>query len=157
MKLSDSITEDLILPSLSGKDIGSVLHEFADAIAKTGRFGDSNSIYDRLAERESQESTGIGNGVAIPHCKLENLQQVLVAIGYSNEGVNFHAIDGNPTYFFFLVISPSNAAVMHLRALAALSRLLKSQNFLNRLWQRPSASELIALIRQEEESTAVAS
>lgn len=153
MKLSEIISENLILPSLKGTDTKSVLREFSDAICAVGKAPDTDVLYDRLMERERQESTGIGNGVAIPHCKLDTLQNVVVAIGYSESGVEFHACDGNPTYFFFVVLSPSHAAVQHLRALAALSRLLKSQTFLNGLWQRPSGKDLIALIRQEEEST----
>src|SRR5262245_45614121 len=135
MKLSEVLSEDLILPQLQGTEITSVLQEFADAVGSTGRYKDPIVVYERLLEREKQESTGIGNGVAIPHCKLDQLQQVMLAVGYSEKGVDFHAIDGNPTYFFFVIISPSTAAVQHLRALAALSRLLKSQTFLAKLWQ----------------------
>lgn len=157
MKLSDVINENLILPSVKGSDASSVLREFAEAIAAAGKFADWKPLHEKLLERENQESTGIGNGVAIPHCKLENLQEVVLAVGYSEHGVEFRAIDGNPTYFFFLIVSPSNAAVQHLRALAALSRLLKSQSFLSRLWQRPGKADLIALIRKEEENAAIAS
>lgn len=157
MKLCEIVSENLILPSLVGTDTASVLREFADAVAAAGKCPDATALYEKLLERENQESTGIGNGVAIPHCKMDNLQDVVLAIGYSQHGVEFHAIDGNPTFFFFVVLSPSNAAVQHLRTLAALSRLLKSQTFLTRLWQRPTASELIALIRQEEDGAAIAS
>lgn len=156
MKLSEIVSEDLILPSLQGTDTRSVLREFADVVKSTGKCANAEAVYQKLLERESQESTGIGNGVAIPHCKLDSLRDLVLAIGYSEHGVDFHACDGNPTFFFFVVLSPSNAAVQHLRALAALSRLLKSQNFLARLRQRPPAKDLIAVIRQEEES-AVAS
>lgn len=157
MKLSEIVAENLILTSLLGTDTPSVLQEFAEAVCAAGKCQDVKGLYEKLLEREKQESTGIGNGVAIPHCKLDNLTDVVLAIGYSRPGVEFHAIDGNPTYFFFVVLSPSTAAVQHLRTLAALSRLLKSQTFLTRLWQRPSSSELIALIRQEEEGAAIAS
>jgi PTS system nitrogen regulatory IIA component len=156
MKLSDLITEDLILPSLSGKDVPSVLMEFSAAICASGKYSNQQLLFQRLLERESQESTGIGNGIAIPHCKVENLGQVILSIGYSDSGVNFKAIDGQPTNFFFVVISPSNSSVLHLRTLAALSRLLKSQTFLSRLGQRPGKAELIQLIKQEEEGAPVA-
>jgi mannitol/fructose-specific phosphotransferase system IIA component (Ntr-type) len=156
MKLSDLITEDLILPSLSGKDVPSVLMEFSAAICASGKYSNQLLLFQRLLERESQESTGIGNGIAIPHCKVENLGQVILSIGYSDSGVNFKAIDGQPTNFFFVVISPSNSSVLHLRTLAALSRLLKSQTFLSRLGQRPGKAELIQLIKQEEEGAPVA-
>jgi len=155
MKLSDIVSEDLILPDLHGKDVSSVLQEFAGAVCGSGRYSDRNLLFDRLYEREEQESTGIGNGMAIPHCKVENLKDVFLAIGYSESGVDFHAIDGKPVHFFFMVVSPANASVLHLRTLAALSRLLKSQNFLTHLRQRPEKAQLIAIIKQEEEGAAV--
>ena len=155
MRLSELITEDLILPSLQGTDIASILSEFAQAVCAAGKFSDSNILYERLYDREKQESTGIGNGVAIPHCKVDNLQQVVLAVGYSPVGVDFKAVDGQPTFFFFLVVSPSSSSVLHLRALAALSRLLRSSNFLSHLQRRPGKDELIALIKQEEEKAAV--
>ncbi|PWT93905.1 MAG: PTS fructose transporter subunit IIA [Acidobacteria bacterium] len=155
MKLSDVVSEDLILPSLQGIDASSVLKEFADAICSTGKCSDPQALFDRLYEREQQESTGIGNGVAIPHCKIDNLKDVLVGIGYSESGVDFNALDGKPIHFFFVVVSPSNASVMHLRTLAALSRLLKSQNFLSYLRQRPPKADLISRIKKEEEGATV--
>jgi mannitol/fructose-specific phosphotransferase system IIA component (Ntr-type) len=156
MKLAELLTEDLILPSLVGKDVRSVLMEFSSAICGSGKYSNEQLLFQRLLERESQESTGIGNGIAIPHCKVDNLSQVILSIGYSDSGVNFKAIDGQPTNFFFVVISPSNSSVLHLRALAALSRLLKSQTFLAKLGQKPSKTELIELIKQEEEGAPVA-
>jgi mannitol/fructose-specific phosphotransferase system IIA component (Ntr-type) len=157
MKLSEIVSEDLILPDLKGTDVPSILDEFVEAICTSGRFQDSPLLEQRLLDREKQESTGIGNGIAIPHCKVENLQNVILAIGFSVAGVNFKAIDGKPTYYFFLVVSPSSASVLHLRTLAALSRLLRSANFLARLQQRPDKKELIALIKEQEEAAPVAS
>lgn len=156
MKLAELLTEDLILPSLSGEDVKSVLSEFSSAICSSGKYSNEQLLFQRLFERESQESTGIGNGIAIPHCKVDNLSQVILSIGYSESGVNFKACDGQPTNFFFVVISPSNSSILHLRALAALSRLLKSQTFLAKLGQKPSKTELIELIKQEEEGAPVA-
>lgn len=153
--MSEILNEDLILPALEGRDIASVLLEFANAICDAGKFPDKQLLFDRLFDREKQESTGIGNGVAIPHCKIDNLSNVILSIGYSGQGVDFKAIDGEPTYYFFVVVSPSNSSVMHLRALAAVSRLLKSPGFLAALKQRPGRQELISLIRQEEETAAV--
>ena len=157
MKLSDLVSEDLILPDLQGRDRPSVLREFVDAICASGKFHNSDLLYERLLDRERQESTGIGNGVAIPHTKVENLQNVILAIAYSKDGVDFHAMDSKPTFFFFVVVSPSNASVLHLRTLAALSRLLRSQKFLDSLKQRPDKKELIALIRTQDETASVAS
>lgn len=154
MKLSEVITEDLIFTDLKGTNVADILRAFAEAICDSGKFSNADLLYDRLLQRESQESTGIGNGVAIPHCKVESLNEVILAVGYSTAGVDFKAIDGNKTYFFFLVLSPASSSVLHLRALAALSRLLKSPNFMAQLQKRPGKKELVDLIR-EEESTLV--
>jgi PTS system nitrogen regulatory IIA component len=157
MKLSELISDDLILLSLQGTDPSSVLREFAEAVTAAGKYTDAQSLFEHLYDREKQESTGIGNGVSIPHCKLDNLQEVVIAVGYSRQGVPFHAVDGKPTHFFFMVISPASSSVLHLRALAALSRLLRSATFLSQLRQWPGKQELLALIKQEEERIAVAS
>jgi len=156
MKLSELVNENLILPSLTGTDVPSVLKEFSEAICHSGKYTNENLLFQKLLERENQESTGIGNGVAIPHCKIDNLSEVILSIGYSDNGVDFRAIDGQKTIFFFVVISPSNASVLHLRTLAALSRLLKSPTFFTKLLQRPGKSELIQLIQQEEAGATVA-
>ncbi len=150
MKLSEVITEDLIFPDLKGTNVTDILQAFAQAICDAGKFFNPDVLYDRLMQRESQESTGIGNGVAIPHCKVESLNEVILAVGYSSTGVDFKAIDGNKTFFFFILLSPANSTVLHLKALAALSRLLKSSNFMAQLHKRPDKKELVDLIREEE-------
>jgi mannitol/fructose-specific phosphotransferase system IIA component (Ntr-type) len=155
MKISDIVTEDLILTDIQGKDPASILREFADAAEKARKYPDPDLLFERLHDREIQESTCVGNGIAIPHCKVENLRDVFIAIGYSAEGVDFKAFDRQLTYFFFLVVSPANASVLHLRTLAALSRLLRSANFISHLKERPDKSHLLQLIRQEEEESKV--
>lgn len=152
MKLSEIVSENLIFPELTSTNVAGILHEFAESICKAGKFSDPELLYERLMQREGQESTGIGNGVAIPHCKIENLNEVILAVGYALNGVDFKAIDGAKTYFFFLVLSPASSSVLHLRALAALSRLLKSANFMTQLQTRPDRTRLVNLIREEEES-----
>ena len=152
MKLSEIINENLIFPDLKSATVSGILHEFAEGICAAGKFSDIEVLQDRLLQRESQESTGIGNGIAIPHCKVDNLNELILAVGYAPSGVDFKAIDGNRTNFFFVVISPASSSVLHLRALAALSRLLKSPSFMSQLQKRPGKIELIQLIRDEENS-----
>lgn len=155
MKLSEIVSPETILPEMTGRTADEVLKEFCRAIVVAGKYYSSEALYDRLYEREQQESTGIGNGLAIPHCKIENLSQAILAIGYSPHGVDFHALDGKPTHFFFMVVSPSNASVLHLRILAAVSRLLKSPNFLTELQEHPGKEEILALIKREEDKASV--
>ena len=151
MKLSEITAENLIFPTLEATSIPGILRELARGVCAAGKYPDEELLYQRLMQRESQESTGIPNGLAIPHCKVENLRQLILAIGYApSNGVDFKAMDGQRTNFFFLLISPSNESVPYLRALASLSRLLKSPTFLAELHKRPAASELLRFIREEE-------
>jgi mannitol/fructose-specific phosphotransferase system IIA component (Ntr-type) len=150
MKLSEITSEDLIFPDLKATSVSGILRELAHGVCEAGKYSDEETLYQRLMQRESQESTGIGKGLAIPHCKVEDLRQLILAIGYAPTGVDYKAIDGERTQFFFLLISPSNEAVQNLRALAALSRLLKSPTFMTQLQARPGKAELLRLIREEE-------
>jgi mannitol/fructose-specific phosphotransferase system IIA component (Ntr-type) len=153
MKLSEITGEDLIFPNLEATTVSGILKEMAHGVCVAGKYSDEELLYERLMQRENQESTGIPgpNGLAIPHCKVENLHQLILAIGYGQpNGVDFKAIDGQRTKFFFLLISPSNESIPYLRALASLSRLLKSPTFVTQLLTRPAPNELLRLIQQEE-------
>ena len=151
MKLSEITSEDLIFPVLEATTVPGILRELAHGVCVAGKYPDEETLFERLMQRESQESTGIPNGLAIPHCKVENLRQLILAIAYAPpEGVDFKAIDGQRTQFFFMLISPSNESVPYLRALASLSRLLKSPTFMAQLHNRPPAAELLRFIREEE-------
>jgi mannitol/fructose-specific phosphotransferase system IIA component (Ntr-type) len=97
----------------------------AARIAERGLVRDPEQLFQKLWEREQLGSTGIGGGVAIPHCKLAGLAAGVVAVGTVPEGIDFGAVDGRPVYLFFLVISPASAPGEHLQVLAAISRWIK--------------------------------
>jgi nitrogen PTS system EIIA component len=103
-----------------------------------------------LREREKLGSTGIGEGVAIPHGKHAGLTQLLAAFGVSREGVDFEAIDGKPTHLFFALVAPENSAGVHLKALARISRLFKNPRFRAAILEAGSAADIHALIVQED-------
>jgi mannitol/fructose-specific phosphotransferase system IIA component (Ntr-type) len=150
MKLSEIVTESLIFPEMKGTTVSSILREFADSICATGKFSDPDMLYERLMERESQASTDMGNAVAIPHCRIENLNQIILAVGYCPAGVDFKATEGHKSHFFFVVAGPANNPGLLLRTIANVARLIKSPHFMARLQKRPGKSELIKLIREEE-------
>lgn len=150
MKLSDIVTESLIFPEMKGTTVATILREFAESICAAGKFSDPDMLYERLMERESQASTDMGNAVAIPHCRIENLNQVILAVGYSPGGVDFKATEGHKSYFFFVVAGPANNPGLLLRTIANVARLIKSPQFMTQLQKRPGKSELINLIREEE-------
>ena len=113
----------LIFPHLPGRDVITVLRSFADRLtAAEPALGDAEGLFQALWEREQLGSTGLGGGVAVPHCKMPDLERVLLAIGHTRDAVDFGAIDGNPVQLFFVVVSPSSEPAAHLQCLAAISK-----------------------------------
>jgi PTS system nitrogen regulatory IIA component len=124
---------DLIFLGLPGTDRKTVLHALSEKMAERGLVKNPEDLYPRLQEREQLGSTGVGAGVAIPHCKLPGLGRGIVAIGVTAEGVDFGAVDGRPVRLFFLVVSPSESPGEHLQALAAISRWVKGDQHVAKL------------------------
>lgn len=124
-----ALTEpDLIFPGMSAFDTPSVLRGFAERLAAAGRVPDADKLYEALWEREQLGSTGIGEGVAVPHCKLAKLDQVILAIGHVPKGIEFGAVDGKPVQLFFCVVSPESQPAAHLQCLQAISTWLKQSD-----------------------------
>jgi len=117
-------------------------------MARAGVVPDSELIYKRLVEREDLGSTAIGSGVAIPHCKMENLSKVEVAIGLSRAGVEFESEDGKPVQLFFLVVSPTDSPAAHLRSLAAISKWVKADRHVERLLALVEPEDIWQLLQE---------
>lgn len=129
MELMEYLSKDLILPELSSTTKQEVLKELVRPLEnKFPKFNTKNA-YKVLLEREQLGSTGIGDGVAIPHGKLRELNKIVVVVGRSFLGVDFDALDKKPCHIFFLVLAPENVAGLHLRILAHISRILKDPGF----------------------------
>lgn len=129
MKLGDYLDKDLVLPDLRARTKADVLAELIEPIGLKNPGFDTDKAHKVLLEREYLGTTGIGDGVAIPHGKLESLDDILLVVGRSNEGVDFEALDFKPCNIFFLVLAPEQVAGIHLRILAHISRLLKDDHF----------------------------
>lgn len=127
MQLVDYLEENYILPDLKSNNKTQVLKELLTPLQETGF--PYEQAHDILMERESLGSTGIGDGVAIPHGKMEELEEIKLLVGRSFEGVDFAAIDNKPCQIFFLVLAPENVAGLHLRILAQISRVAKDPQF----------------------------
>jgi len=124
---------DLIFLQIPGTDGPSVLRHLADRLADANAVGDADSLYQQLLERERLGSTGIGRGVAIPHCKLAGLERVVLAIGVSARPVEYQAVDQQPVRAFFLLVSPDGSPAVHLQSLAAISKWAKNDDHLARM------------------------
>ncbi len=125
MELGSLTAPELIFPDLDCADSPSVLRFLARRVVEKGYVDDAEKLYQRLAEREQLGSTGVGSGVAIPHCKMNGLDRVVLAIGLTEKGIDFGAVDQQPVRLFFLVVSPSSSPAAHLQCLAAISKWVK--------------------------------
>lgn len=150
MKILDYINEQTVLTDLISGDKKGVIDELAQPVAElTGL--DHREIVRVLIERERLGSTGIGEGIAIPHGKINGLESLVLGFGLSRKGVNFDALDGKPTHIFFLLLSPDNSTGIHLRILARISKLLKEASFKEKLMQAKAPSDVISTIAEVDE------
>lgn len=151
MKLSEILNPDNIIPDLRAKDKKGVLEELVDVIASHDPSLDKDSLVKVLLERERLGSTGIGDGIAIPHGKFQGLNHPVISFGRSLDGLDFDSMDGQPAFLFFLLVAPENSASIHLKALAKIAKILKNSSFRNVLMQAPSSKELYKTIIQNDE------
>ena len=150
MKLTDILVRDACLVDLRGKTKPEVLRELSDALVGAVPGLDRAELYAMLVEREKLGSTAMGDGIAIPHARIESLDRVLAVFGLSRGGVDFDSLDGQPTQLFFLLVAPGREGSAHLLLLARLSRLLGIDAFRARLREVGTTDELFRAIEEEE-------
>ena len=150
MKILDILDKDCIIPELSSKTKKEVLEELTEALSNCMASLNKEALVEVLLERERLGSTGIGDGIAIPHGKIQGLDELILSFGRSSKGIEFDSMDGRLTHLFFLLVAPENSAGIHLRALAKISRLLKSAHFRQRLLKAGTKEELFDVIQEED-------
>jgi nitrogen PTS system EIIA component len=143
-RLEELTSPELIFPDLAATDAEGVLRELAALLAGRRLVRDAGDLFARLAERERLGSTAIGHRVAIPHCKLDGLPRVLVAVGVSRRGIDYGATDAAPVHLFFVVVSPARSPAEHLQSLAAISKWVKSGGDVERLLDSHDPAEIYA-------------
>lgn len=151
MKLSEILKPQFIITDLKAHDKKGVLEELTQIITEQEASLNKGALLQVLLERERLGSTGIGDGIALPHGKLKGLNKLLISFGRSIEGLNFDSIDEQPAYLLFLLLAPENSAGMHLKALAKISRMLKDSNFRWRLMGAKSREEIYNIIIDKNE------
>ena len=151
MKILDYLKEEWIVADLQGTDKSSVLRELASVLVKPCQVGSLEDLLQVLLEREKLESTGIGDGIAIPHGRLKKLKEFYISFGRSAKGIDFDSIDGKPSHLFFLVMAPENSAVNNLNLLGRIVTLLKDPSFRKQLMEAHSQEELFRSISEEDE------
>jgi len=151
MKLLNFLKEEWVIPELSGTDKPSILKELSGVLMKPCGATSSEELIQVLLEREKLGSTGIGEGVAIPHGRLKGLKQFFISFGRSTRGMDFDSIDHKPCQLFFMVIAPENSAVENLNLLGRIARLLKDPSFKKKLMGAKTQKEIFQVISDEDE------
>jgi PTS system nitrogen regulatory IIA component len=151
VKITDFLNVEGIIPELAASDKQTVLHALAEKFAAARSGPDRDRVLEVLKEREKISTTAIGEGVAIPHGKLANVERLRAVFARSIAGVDFASLDGAPTHLFFALIAPEDGAADHLKAMARISRLLKDAAFRDRLLKGTSGKELFDIITAEDQ------
>ncbi len=151
MKIKQILSRDSIIATLKAATKEEALKELAGLLIPRCPEATTDDLTAVLLERERLGSTGIGNGVAIPHGKVAHLPQIVTGFGRSLTGISFDSQDGKPAHLFFVLLAPENAASLHLKALARLSRLLKDVHFRNKLLEAANEDEIYNDIISEDE------
>ncbi len=149
MKIVEFLREDCVIHDLAGRSAQAVLAELCRPISEARKV-DAQRLLETLLEREKLGSTGIGEGVAIPHGKVTSLSTLSASFGRSAAGIDFRAIDGRPTNLFFALFAPENSAGLHLKALARISRIFKNPSFRESILRASDAAEIYRLIEAED-------
>ena len=152
MQITDMFKKEYIIEALKAKSKRAVLAELSEIFTRDHAGIQSEAMIEVLLEREKLGSTGIGDGIAIPHGKLKGLESLVISFGRSREGIDFDSIDGRPAHIFFLLMAPESSTGQHLKALAKISRMLKDPEFRNDLLSAKNAEELYRKIAAKDES-----
>ncbi|MGQ9630708.1 MAG: NAD/NADP octopine/nopaline dehydrogenase family protein [bacterium] len=152
MRLHELIAENAILMELGARTKAEALAELAEALQNAGRLTQTQEVLASLRAGESAGAMGIGGGVALPHACTPAVHQHMIALGRSQAGIDFHAVDGKPAHLVFLLLGPKTGAGLHLKILARIAHLLNIPGFIECLRSAESSSALLALLKEKEEA-----
>lgn len=150
MKITDLLTKETMILALQAKTKGEVIDELAEKLAEAGAVSDVEVFKQAIWAREKQSTTGVGDGIAIPHAKTAAVKRPAVAFGRSVEGIDYESLDGKPSHLFFMIAAPEGGEQMHLEALARLSSMLMDASFRAQLETASSEEEIIRLVAAKE-------
>jgi PTS system nitrogen regulatory IIA component len=150
MKIMDILVRDAVVLDLEAESKRDALAEMALRLAGAEPTLERERLLEVLLEREKLQSTGIGEGVAIPHGKMAGLPRLVASFARSREGIDFESIDGQPTRLFFLLVVPEHSGGQHLKALARISRFFRDATFRKRLMEATSVDEVFRAIEEED-------
>jgi len=150
VKLKDILLREACIVDMKARTKKEALRELSGVLAGSVKGLESAGLLEMLLEREKLGTTAMGDGIAIPHARIESLDRLLASFGRSRQGVDFESVDGKPTHLFFLLVAPGREGSAHLLTLARLSRLLSSPEFRSRLMDAESGDDLFRALEEEE-------
>jgi len=152
VKLCDIVVKDAIVTSLGSNKRDEVVAELVDALAGAGAVeaSEREALIEKVLEREKRGSTGFGRGVAVPHVKAEGAEGIRAAVGLSRAGVDFDALDEQPVYTVFLILSPAQEPEEHLRAMEIVFKNLSQERFRSFLKQAESVEDVWTLLEEAD-------
>ncbi|MGE5607853.1 MAG: PTS sugar transporter subunit IIA [Bacillota bacterium] len=152
MRLSEMLKPQDITLTLQATNKTDAIRELVDLLAGNSQISDAKKVLDAVLEREATRTTGIGNGLAIPHGKCTGTNHLVMALGKATAPIDFQAIDGRPVTWIWLLASPPDKTGPHIHALARISRLMTIDKFRQALAGAKSAQEVFDIIQQQENS-----
>ncbi len=152
MKLTDLVAENAIVPAAFSTDRDGMIGELVDALISSGAIGSEHreALVEAVLERERKGSTGFGKGVAVPHVKFSGVEKMAAAIGLSQAGIDFKALDQQPVFSVFLLLSPAERPEEHLQAMEVIFRNLSKDTFRRFLRQTTDAAEVLSLLAEAD-------
>ena len=151
MKITDMLRKDFIIEELQSKSKQEVLGELSSIFQKAGVRIERDLVTKILMEREKLGSTGIGDGIAIPHGKLAGLNDLMISFGRSREGIDFDSMDGKRVHLFFLLMAPENSASLYLKTLAKISKMLKDGTYRKQLMTARTKDEIYEVVSEKDD------
>lgn len=152
MKLSDIVCFSAIIPELESKDRNGAVRELVEILCREGRLDslEPEKLTKAIIQRENEASTGMGKGVALPHIKVDGIDEPVAAVGRSSKGIDFRSLDKQPVYTILLLISPKENPDKHLQAMEILFRHLNQDDFRRFLRQAQTVEEIVEIIRDAD-------
>lgn len=152
MKISDILTEDLVVAGLKGKSKDGIIEAMIGIVSHSPKVLDREKVRTAIFEREQIMSTGVGNGFAIPHGKTDAVSDIVAAFAVTEEEIDYDSLDEKPVRLVFLLVGKDNLVGPHIKLLSRISRLMNKEEFRRQLLTLETPKEILDLFRQEEAS-----
>lgn len=149
-KISELLSKEAIILDVQAKEKMSVIQELAEHLVSKDLINNKEEFLSAIAKRENLESTGIGNGIAIPHARTNAVKNLVLAFGRSALGVDFSSVDGRPSHIIFMIVSPEEKKSEYIRTLAKISRLVRKEEVRAMLKNANTSDEVMEIIKTNE-------